>query len=86
MLPTDGGFVTEKLCLSLSRACTHYKFLNPCHRCRLAKLFDNQGIVGDNEVARVTRKGDFADRKASDHRGGCFPLQIGKSPIREGKL
>lgn len=26
-------------------------FLNPCHRCRLAKLFGNQFIAGDNIVA-----------------------------------
>jgi len=35
-------------------------FLNPCHRCRLAKLFGYQAVVGNNEAARVTRKGDFA--------------------------
>ncbi|MBQ8714693.1 MAG: hypothetical protein IJ552_05715, partial [Prevotella sp.] len=61
--------------------CAHYKFLKPCHRCHLAKLFDNQGIVGNNEVTTVTRKGDFADRNASDHRGGCLRSQRGKSPI-----
>jgi len=60
LLPTDGGFVTEKRCLSLARARTHYKFLKPCHRFRLAKLFSYQAVVGNNEVARVTRRGDFA--------------------------
>ena len=59
LLPTNGGFVTEKLCLSRARARTHYKFLKPCHRCRLAKLFSYQAVVGNNEVARVTRKGAF---------------------------
>jgi len=55
LLPTDGGFVTEKLSLSRARARTYHNFLNPCHRCRLAKLFDNQWIAGNNEAATVTR-------------------------------
>jgi len=59
LLPTDGGFVTEKLCLSLARARTHHNFLNPCHRCRLAKLFSYQTVAGGNEVTRVTRRGAF---------------------------
>ena len=56
-------------------------FLNPCHRCRLAKLFDCQGIAGDKEAATVTRKGCYADKNASDHRVGCLPSQRGASPI-----
>jgi len=60
LLPTDGGFVTEKLCLSRARARTHHNFLNPCHRCRLAKLFGYQVVVSNNEVTRVTTIGDFA--------------------------
>jgi len=49
----------------LARARTYYKFLNPCHRCHLAKLFEYQWIAGDNEVATVTRKGDFAAKMGS---------------------
>ena len=37
-------------------------FLNPCHRCRLAKLLDNQWIAGDKEAATVTRKCDFCPK------------------------
>jgi hypothetical protein len=54
---------TNKLSLSLARA--HYKFLNPCHRCHLAKLFSYQAITGNNEVATVTTIGDF-DLKMSE--------------------
>ena len=65
--PTDKLVVCYRLTVSLlprnsvflTRACAHYKFLNPCHRCHLAKLFDNQGIVGNNEVTTVTRKGEL---------------------------
>ncbi|GEM_PF-5795055 len=73
--PTDKLVVCYRLTVGLlprnsdflARACAHYKFLNPCHRCHLAKLFDNQWIVGNNEVATVTTIGDFADTSASDH-------------------
>jgi len=37
-------------------------FSNPCHRCRLAKLIDNQGIVGNNVAATVTTIDDFAQK------------------------
>ncbi len=53
-------------------------FLNPCHRCRLAKLFDNQWIAGDKEAATVARKGDFAQKVGSF----CLKKEIktGSSP------
>ncbi len=31
-----------------------YVFFYPCHRCRLAKLFDCQMVAGNNEAATVT--------------------------------
>jgi len=37
-------------------------FSSPCHRCRLAKLFDYQWVVGNNEAATVTTIGDFAQK------------------------
>ena len=43
------------------------KFFYPCHRCRLAKLFDSQWVVGGKEAARAARKCDFADSNASHH-------------------
>ena len=46
--------------MSLARARTYYNFSNPCHRCRLAKLLDNQTIGGNNVAATVTTIGDFA--------------------------
>ena len=47
---------------SLARVRALYVF-NPCHRCRLAKLFDNQMIVGNNVAATVTRKCVFAIKR-----------------------
>ena len=60
-------------------------FLNPCHRCHLAKLFDNQLVAGNNVAATVTRNGDFVDSNASDHGDGSLPSQREASPIREGR-
>jgi len=47
---------------SFARVRALYVF-NPCYRCRLAKLFDNQRIVGNNVAATVTRKCVFAIKR-----------------------
>ncbi|MBP3775582.1 MAG: hypothetical protein J6I37_01205 [Prevotella sp.] len=39
-----------------------HKVFYPCHRCRLAKLFDYQWVVGNNEAATVTTIGDFCPK------------------------
>ncbi len=36
-----------------------HKVFYPCNRCHLATLLENQRVTCDNEVARVTRNGDF---------------------------
>ncbi len=47
-------------------------FKNPCHRCRLAKLFDCQWVAGDKEAARAARDGDFALINHSKHWNQSF--------------
>ena len=55
-------FFTNKIVPIESAQIPTRNFLNPCHRCRLAKLLDNQWIAGDKEAATVTRKCDFAQK------------------------
>ena len=54
MSPSPSVSPSETLSYARVRA---PKVFNPCHRCRLAKLFENQCVVGGNEVTTVTRKG-----------------------------